>query len=1484
MQIKTIRVLFILFVSILTSQLALGQSQSTINWYFGNSGNAIRFVRPDYTPTGITIPNNLGQGMSGVATDPVSGEVLFYTDGVTVYDATDAIMPNGTGLSGSSAINQTVAVTHNPGVTGEYYIFTNNGIIRYTTVNMTLPGNSPGPPAFPSGEVTAVDQVIPGLTNPVDEAMLALPKTSRDGFWLLVHEPNSPFITVVDVNASGFAINTSPVAGLPANISNMAYNPARGLVSFAPENAGDDVVIAPFNVTNGLFTTPVITIAGTDPSSQPFNIIDTEWSNSGRFFYISGNNGAAQDVLLQVDLDEAVQTLRTVPTQNMQRSLGLQIAPDSLIYHLYQHTNGSFRVGRINRTDTVASQTLYTGSAIGSQNYQARQFPAFLPPYDPMLNVDFTYAGTCASVPTTFLPRISPSPDSVIWNFGDGNGSMDLAPFHTYDAGQTYTVSLTAFLNGESATVSKPVNITQFEVTISGFPDADTVCAEDFAVQYTAEAGGGMNGGGATPTFRWSNQPFDDATTTIDSAGTYYVTATDATTGCVAYQSIRVVEYGAIESRAFIWYFGQHAGIDFNPIADFNNPGPPRPIPFGDPLDYNGGNQMIAPEGCAIYCDANGNPLFYSDGVEMYDREGNLIANNLGGDEDATQSVLIVEFPQDATLFYVFLTRQIYDPSGGNAYELSYVIFDLKMNNGLGGLMLDNMGNIAITDLYSPNTERITGNNNWVISHEYGTRNFRSYPVTAMGVGPAVVSNVGSIHPSTSPTAGQGYMKLSNTGKLAVALSISTSENYVELFDFADSSGAVSNPLKLDINDNGQVYGIEFSPDGRMLFATVRNPNGNGPSKIYRWQVDTTTVAGTITEPAFIRGSRDLVVNEVGEDFGAMQLGPDGQIYVARDGSPNLAIISNPSAPLNVVPQPDPGYQLDGFGLGPNLVDGGNTLSTLGLPNFLNQTVTTPPSVTLSVFSGCVGDPLDFSVINPESLETYRWNILDSDSVIVASGVGEDFQFTPTVPGQYTARVDVIPECQIVQNPPSPVSSQFVVYELPQLAINNVVNSSACQQSDGSFDLTITGAPTDLFAYELSGPVAFVSDTIPPGTYSIQNLPAGTYNVYAINTLTGCQSAIAQVIDNIGVEFSITADTEIADCNNQNGTINIEIVPNDASVVIGYPVNYVARAQGNNIVYSRTYDNSDGLNTIVVTPVNGGTYNIEVTETTGTGCTVTLTDVEVNQPPFAFLDLPDEVIICDDSQARIPFATNAPGLELVGTPPGPYEIRDGFVLVEVPGTYLFRTVDPSGNTCANQLSTEVIYTEPGSLPDDFELSYSICPEDPILENTFAVLDPGDQFLSIRYLDEEGGVITGSGPDYSLSGNVLTVYREGPITIELTNPFGCVTRERVDILEDCQARFTAPDAFRPDSNVPENQNWRVYPFLIDTEDFQVFIFNRWGEMIFQSSDLSFEWNGGYDNDPSRPVPVGTYAYKVQYKASFDDGIGIQEQRGKIVLIR
>jgi hypothetical protein len=79
----------------------LAQNYSRHNWFFGNSADAIVFNKSDNEPMWVDVQGTpFGQGGSAVATDPLSGELLFYTDGLSVFDASHNIMPDGTGLLG----------------------------------------------------------------------------------------------------------------------------------------------------------------------------------------------------------------------------------------------------------------------------------------------------------------------------------------------------------------------------------------------------------------------------------------------------------------------------------------------------------------------------------------------------------------------------------------------------------------------------------------------------------------------------------------------------------------------------------------------------------------------------------------------------------------------------------------------------------------------------------------------------------------------------------------------------------------------------------------------------------------------------------------------------------------------------------------------------------------------------------------------------------------------------------------------------------------------------------------------------------------------------------------------------------------------------------------------------------------------------------------------------------------------------------------
>lgn len=1464
------RRLFLLFIFLVGGLFQVSaQSNANLNWYFGNNQNNFRFVRPDYTTENVTLPNNLGTGGSAVATDPVTGALLFYTDGVTVYDAfNSALSPN---LNGNSSFNQGVVICTNPTNSDEFFIFTNNGTnISRSVFDKTAyaPGATPFPAPGQGSLSTPINDITGLPSGTLSEGMIIVPNDTRDGFWLITYDEASDNYNVTSIDNAG-TINTVSVAiaGTPTSVENFSYNSFTNQIAVAPSNPAEEVAILNIDPTTGTLTF-VSTIAGTNTSGLSSNIYDTEWSNNGEILYLSGNFGGGIDELMQINFTDSPPTLRPVSGQILSRSFGLQMGPDSTIYHLYEAGFGQFRVGRINAPDSVVSQTLYNPRAFGNVAFAGMQFPAFLPDIDPMASVDFTFAGICANVPTFFFPEINPPADSVVWDFGDGNFSRQLNGINTYAAAGQYDAKLFAFLNGSVDSVTKTVDIIDFDIQISGFPQSDTLCAEDFPKDYTATASG-TNAGSVT--FRWSNNDVDGATTTITEPGSYYVIATDPN-GCEAYAPLQVVEYRAIEQRAFIWYFGNNAGIDFNPLSD-DPPGPAVPIPFGDATIYNGGNQMQSSEGAAIYCDDNGNPIFYTNGESVFDRSGtpagSPFAIDIGGDQTAAQSSFIVPFPGDATLYYIFLSKPTYSTSGAFEYQFSYVIYDLKQRNGFGDLVRDSNGDVVSTVLYNGNTERITGNNNWVIVHEFGNNNFRAYPITALGLGNPVISNVGTSHTTTSSTAGQGYMKLSNTGQLAVALSISNTENFVELFQFDNATGAVSMPVSLDFgSETGQVYGVEFSPDENKVFATLRNATGGG-TKIFWWEIDTTTVAGEVTDPDYIRNSREEVAFEAGVDLGALQQGPDGTIYIAKDGAPNLATITNP----NGIPgQTDPGYNASGFSLA------GGTTSTLGLPNFINQFNTSPPNLLLAVFNGCSGEQNDFSILNTSSLERYRWRINDIDgNEVLRSAVTDDgdFSFTITTPGTYTAIVDVIPECSTFDVPVSSVQQNFTISPLPSFTIENATDPTGCNINDGSFDLDITSTGT--FVYAISGPVGVSPDTVTaPTVVNIPNLAAGGYTVTVTNAVTGCIETDAVAL-NDPAPYDVFASATNSDCEGNNGTI--EVIANGAPL----DLTYILRIQANSQVIAT---GTESVNLFSISaPV--GTYLLELTDVNG--CTKTVSDLTITPPPLAELNIPDEVIVCDDEVALIIYSSsNAISVNVTG-PSQPVFQNDNSadadtVTVSTAGVYTFVATGDGINICDNVDALEVIFNSPSDNP--FDSRFVICPQDPSPDNrTVTLPSPPVGFESVRWFTPSGNEITGNLADYQFNaaGDSLQILNNGVITAELTNFFGCVTVAEINIFEDCKARINAPTAFSPNGD-GRNDSFFVFPVLVSEEDFEIFIFNRWGELIFQSDQLDFAWNGTYNNEDSRPLPGGTYAYRINFKSAAKPEEGIQEMRGGVTLIR
>lgn len=105
----------------------------------------------------------------------------------------------------------------------------------------------------------------------------------------------------------------------------------------------------------------------------------------------------------------------------------------------------------------------------------------------------------------------------------------------------------------------------------------------------------------------------------------------------------------------------------------------------------------------------------------------------------------------------------------------------------------------------------------------------------------------------------------------------------------------------------------------------------------------------------------------------------------------------------------------------------------------------------------------------------------------------------------------------------------------------------------------------------------------------------------------------------------------------------------------------------------------------------------------------------------------------------------------------------------------------------------------------------------------------------------------------------------PVTLEVANAVGCTDtiQKYVTVINDVV--LYAPNTFTPDDD-EHNQNWEFHISGIDIYDFEITIFNRWGELIWESHDPSIGWDGTYNG---KIVQTGTYTWFMRCADEIND---------------
>lgn len=370
----------------------------------------------------------------------------------------------------------------------------------------------------------------------------------------------------------------------------------------------------------------------------------------------------------------------------------------------------------------------------------------------------------------------------------------------------------------------------------------------------------------------------------------------------------------AQQSINSVWHFGQNCKIDFS---------------SGSPVV--GLSQISTNEGSSSISDINGQNLFYTDGSQVWLANDTPLLSDqdlLGGGSSSTQSSLIIPYPGSPSKYYIFTTAPQLDNMG--------FLFGQESYHGVNASLLDlaaNGGNAAFeysnTVLLDSACEKLTAvkscgqDNYWVIAHKWNSDAYYAWNITTTGISQPVISTIGNFIPNNSfsidiTAETIGFLKSSSDGKKIAAAQSFRNPATIELFDFDFTTGILSNPISEIISSDGSyfAYGICFSPDNTKLYVSEIDGTNFDNSKLIQYNAQPLNAAD-------FAASRTLIEN-VNSTLGAIEIGPNNKLYIAKAQASSLGVINSPNLPAS---QCD--FQLSGLTLDPT------SLCAFGLQNVL---------------------------------------------------------------------------------------------------------------------------------------------------------------------------------------------------------------------------------------------------------------------------------------------------------------------------------------------------------------------------------------------------------------------------------------------------------------------------------------------------------------------------------------------------------------------
>jgi gliding motility-associated-like protein len=854
----------------------------------------------------------------------------------------------------------------------------------------------------------------------------------------------------------------------------------------------------------------------------------------------------------------------------------------------------------------------------------------------------------------------------------------------------------------------------------------------------------------------------------------------------------------SIGARAYsqqenVWAFGTASGLDFNGSS-----------PMAMPTGITGFG-----EASASVCDNSGQLLFYSNGVKVWDRNGNLMpnGNDLINDpglaplpaiavdftSSTTQGALIVPVPGNTQKYYLFsMTCAEMGISNNGMGRLYYSIVDMQQNGGLGDIQAGQKGVLVDSGL-TEHMAGVTGDhcNIWVLTISRLQNTLRAYNITESGV---------NANPVISPLLPVNYyIPLGSITASSDRKTVAIGRSGVGLYDFDPATGTATGKVALAgaYSVASGAYNVCFSPDDSKLYVSfVPLPVGNYAS----FQFDLSS-GDSLT----MVNSAVVMNNPISISF---KKAANGKIYTTSGGNA-----------LNVINYPDLPVPACQFIAGALPVTGN---IGLGLPNTVPVFVTDTMTGHSAFKAGCFAAALNLHALNDSTGWDYNWSTGATGPLCSVE-----------MPGTYWVTY---------KSAPCIYHTDTIIAMFPDGAAPHLFIEANCKGDTNGYTYVYT-YPGDTINYiyewkDNNGTLLSVTDSLKPAS-------TGNYSLHIHSA--NCDTTLLFYIPELEFHVSFTADSFYC--------------------------------QGDSLSFQNTSENyfthylwhfGDGSSSTEPNPVHPynmpGTYSVILTGS-GQRCKDTASHtITVDTPAAAFFTTDRDSICTGESVTFYP----AQAMESITW----FNWQSGanFSLSAPPDSFFRFAFDRPGNhpvtlnvrarACPDTAYTDTVYVYPLPL-------VNLGPDTVLCLNGNPIL-----------LRNAASSAVNSSYSWNTGDTSATIYARSPGTYRFTialAPLGCSNTDEVIVDKGCY--IDIPNAFTPNEDGTNDYFFPRQLLSRHLTRFRMQLFNRWGQVIFETTNTEGRgWDGKFNGSPQ---PEGIYMYLIDVEI---DTYLKEHYQGNVTLLR